>query len=40
MAKASPRLMLVLDGVRQQIDDEARLEYDASDKKELDENSK
>ena len=35
MAETSFRLSLVSDGVGQQIDHKARLQYDASDKKEL-----
>ena len=35
MAETPPRLLLVSDSVRQQIDHEARLQNNASDKKEL-----
>ena len=35
MAETPPRLLLVSDSVRQQVDHEARLQNNASDKKEL-----
>lgn len=35
MAKASSRLLLVSDGVRQQVNHKARLQYDTTHEKEL-----